>query len=340
MGDFKKYTSIESFAHVYRGQDYFDTKTAIHYGAKVKIHGTNAAVRVTKDGEVFAQSRSRDITPDDDNAGFAEWVSLTHDAWAFPPIKSDWIRDSDMIGDVIYYGEWAGKGIQKTDAVTKLDDKYFFIFAVYDAPSDTYIVDPDMIEKTIPDLDNVVVVPWDHIWESPIDYNDAEACDTFATMLADYAEEIGQQDPLIYGIFGVEGPGEGIVVTPMCDPEADPTNVGTVEAYWYTRMLFKVKTEAHAVQKAKVSKDIQVPEGVPEFVEMFVTHARCMQGLSEIGAYATAENTGQFLKWIGQDAKKESEIELVDAGLEWKDVAKHVTQAARAWWLVQCGKIA
>ena len=39
-----------------------------------KIDGTNACVIVTADGEVLAQSRSRIITPTDDNYGFARWV--------------------------------------------------------------------------------------------------------------------------------------------------------------------------------------------------------------------------------------------------------------------------
>jgi hypothetical protein len=40
-----------------------------------KIDGTNAAVIVTEEGEVAAQSRTRIITPDADNFGFARWVA-------------------------------------------------------------------------------------------------------------------------------------------------------------------------------------------------------------------------------------------------------------------------
>lgn len=39
-----------------------------------KIDGTNAAVGVTEDGVVYAQSRKRVITPEQDNFGFATWV--------------------------------------------------------------------------------------------------------------------------------------------------------------------------------------------------------------------------------------------------------------------------
>ena len=39
-----------------------------------KLDGTNAAVVVREDGTVYAQSRTRVITPGDDNFGFAYWV--------------------------------------------------------------------------------------------------------------------------------------------------------------------------------------------------------------------------------------------------------------------------
>jgi hypothetical protein len=39
-----------------------------------KIDGTNASVFVQEDGQVFAASRTRWITPKDDNYGFAQWV--------------------------------------------------------------------------------------------------------------------------------------------------------------------------------------------------------------------------------------------------------------------------
>ncbi len=329
MSSFQKFTSIESFAHVFRGQDFYDTKAVVQYGAKIKLHGTNAAVRVTSGGavpaEVVAQSRSRDITPENDNAGFAKWVKENEEAW--------FTTTAGGAPDIIFFGEWAGKGIQKNDAVTKLDQKYFFVFAVQ--VEDRMITTPADIEDIIPDLDDVVVLPWDMIFETEVDYNDPDACQTFADLLNEKVKEVGERDPFIYGIFGVDGPGEGWVVSPVCNPGEDPLD-GNLDVYWYNVLAFKVKTEAHMVQKTKkaASKDIEVPEGVPEFVEMFVTPARCEQGVTEAcNGEAMPENTGHFLKWIGQDIKKESVQELADAGLEWKDVSRHVTQAARQWYL-------
>ena len=45
----------------------------------VKVHGTNAAIVRLKDGTIYAQSRSRIITPTSDNAGFAAFVHLNQD---------------------------------------------------------------------------------------------------------------------------------------------------------------------------------------------------------------------------------------------------------------------
>ena len=39
-----------------------------------KLDGTNAQVLITEDGQILAGSRTRWITPQDDNFGFAAWV--------------------------------------------------------------------------------------------------------------------------------------------------------------------------------------------------------------------------------------------------------------------------
>lgn len=331
MGAFTKFTSIESFAHVYRNQQRFETEkiVKVHYGAKIKLHGTNAAVRIDGD-TVTAQSRSRDITPEQDNAGFAKWVHDNEDAWRFKS-KTD-------IGPVIFYGEWAGKGIQKNDAVTKLDGKYFFIFAVQ--IGETMVTTPADIEEAIPDLDDVLVLPWDMIFTDVVDYSDPDLCQTFSDLLNEQVKRIGERDPFIYNIFGVDGPGEGWVISPICNPGDDPLE-GTLDRYWYNTLAFKVKTEAHSVKKSKpASVKVEVPEGVDEFVDMFVTVPRCEQALTEgCDSVAAPERTGDFLKWIGGDIKKESVAELEDAGLEWKQVQKHVATAARRWFLNKCKEI-
>jgi len=80
-----------------------------------KIDGTNAAVIITEDGRVGAQSRTRLITPEQDNFGFAGWVSRNETA----------LRD--ILGPGRHFGEWWGAGIQRRYGLTG-SDKRFSLF--------------------------------------------------------------------------------------------------------------------------------------------------------------------------------------------------------------------
>lgn len=66
-----------------------------------KIDGTNASVYIGEDGTVCAASRSRWITPEDDNFGFAKWVKEHEEE-----LKVG-------LGPGHHFGEWWGHGIQR-----------------------------------------------------------------------------------------------------------------------------------------------------------------------------------------------------------------------------------
>lgn len=78
-----------------------------------KIDGTNAQVHVTPEGQVFAGSRNRWITPEADNYGFARWVKEHEDE----------LRTG--LGPGTHYGEWWGQGIQRGYGMT---EKRFSLF--------------------------------------------------------------------------------------------------------------------------------------------------------------------------------------------------------------------
>lgn len=66
-----------------------------------KIDGTNACVHVADDGvTVTAGSRSRWVTPEADNFGFAAWVKANE-------------LELRGLGPGYHYGEWWGRGIQR-----------------------------------------------------------------------------------------------------------------------------------------------------------------------------------------------------------------------------------
>lgn len=77
-----------------------------------KIDGTNAQIVINEDGSVLAGSRNRWITPEDDNFGFARWVSNNSE-------------ELKKLGVGRFYGEWYGAGIQRTYG---LKEKKFVLF--------------------------------------------------------------------------------------------------------------------------------------------------------------------------------------------------------------------
>jgi hypothetical protein len=79
-----------------------------------KIDGTNGCVHVADDGTVSAGSRSRWITPESDNYGFAKWVKDNEDE----------LRN---LGPGLHFGEWWGQGIQRKYGLT---EKRFSLFNV------------------------------------------------------------------------------------------------------------------------------------------------------------------------------------------------------------------
>lgn len=76
-----------------------------------KIDGTNGCVVVTDEG-VYAQSRTRLITPQDDNFGFAAWV--------------EWHKDelAATLGPGHHFGEWFGSKIQRGYGMTNGERKF------------------------------------------------------------------------------------------------------------------------------------------------------------------------------------------------------------------------
>lgn len=80
-----------------------------------KIDGTNAQVCISDDGtEIRAGSRTRWITPQDDNYGFAGWVERNRDELL-------------KLGPGRHFGEWWGQGIQRKYGMT---EKRFSLFNV------------------------------------------------------------------------------------------------------------------------------------------------------------------------------------------------------------------
>ena len=79
-----------------------------------KLDGTNAQIYITEDGLLLPGSRTRWITPKDDNFGFAAWVNENRD-------------EILKLGPGRHFGEWWGCGIQRGYG---LREKRFSLFNV------------------------------------------------------------------------------------------------------------------------------------------------------------------------------------------------------------------
>lgn len=81
-----------------------------------KIDGTNASVYVPEDGgPLLFGSRTRWITPENDNAGFARWAT-------------EHAEELRGLGPGHHFGEWWGAGIQRRYGLT---GKRFSLFNVH-----------------------------------------------------------------------------------------------------------------------------------------------------------------------------------------------------------------
>lgn len=77
-----------------------------------KIDGTNGQIKIAEDGTMLVGSRSRWITPEDDNYGFAKWCQQN---------KEELLK----LGAGSHFGEWWGHGIQRNYSQTR---KRFSLF--------------------------------------------------------------------------------------------------------------------------------------------------------------------------------------------------------------------
>lgn len=311
---FVKFPSIDKFSDVYKWSQRLGVEK-VTYGAKIKLHGTNAAIRI-EGNTLTGQKRTSDVTVDADNCGFAEWVStLTHPGSSVTKI---------------IFGEWAGPGVQKTDAVCMIPEKHFFVFSIYYPDRDEWVVEPNSI---IPHLalfedgsTRMKVLPWAFEMRE-VDFRYQDNCQAFIDFLTDEVDKIGECDPYIKKQFGIEGPGEGLVLYPMEQGG---------------KFMFKVKTVAHSVQKNKKRNHVapEKPEGVEEFLDMFLTVPRFEQMLNEhLDGEADRKKLGLFLKAVMSDVHKESVNELEASGLEWKEVTRYAPARIKEWFFKEADKL-
>lgn len=331
-----KWTSIERFHNVYSGIKTYSkinknfVPPKIVYNAKVKLDGTNAGIQVLVDGTIKTQSRTRMVTSQRDNKGFANWVENNKQLF------SDCAKDVNFV----IFGEWCGEGIQKAVAISKIQKKIFVVYAVLlltEKEENFLIVEPELIRQWIPQHEDMFVLPWYYKQENEIviDFSKEFSAKNAVDLINTEIEKVENLDPWVFDNFGVEGIGEGLVYYPVVFNDVSTTTLATSEEI-FSRYLFKAKGEKHKIvkQSKAAQVDPEILNSVNEFVDMFLTDPRLEQGVQEAcNELYELKYVGDFVQWIAADVKKESETELEASGLDWKQqIYKTLASKASVWY--------
>ena len=307
-----KWPKIKSFADVVRFAKVTNRHDKIMFKSKIKLDGTNAAVcKSLFAGVISYQSREREISPQDDNFGFAGWAIRKYQ---WPLIDSS--------EDVTVFGEWIGPGIvsSKQVATSKLPDRKFIVFGVRIGSDESgrWIFDPQEIRQFA--NSDVEIIPWTE-YEIEIDFGSEASIKSAVSKLNEWVAAVEPECPYMKQ-FGVSGIGEGLVFY--------PEDVQDVENF-----MFKAKGEKHRVtsSEAPAQASIQKLESINKFVDYFCTEQRFTQGLEKLGGEKNKSLTGKFVQWVSDDVKSESTNELEENGLTWQQVKSDIEKTARKWWL-------
>jgi len=306
------------------------------YWAKVKLHGTNAGVKVTPDGQVFALSRSAVITPESDNAGFARFVHEN---------QTEFAKLARPSGDVIVYGEWCGKGIQKGVAVSEIAERVYAVFAVrmMRQGGNELVVDREEILDLMRFMcmRRVYVIPWYAPEAQPVEFlidwsADAETLQSTVDEINLHVLAVEVCDPWVKAEFGLEGTGEGLVLYPRTKAHQGYKAFGDVG--------FKAKGEKHQIvaHTKPVQVDATAAATAAAFAELVATEGRCDQGCRLVNGGELGfdmKNMGAFLKWMNTDILKECQAELEASGLDEKAAMRAASDRARNWYIAGSRKL-
>lgn len=325
MNEHISFGSVESLHNKVKDANRYYHAEQLFY-VKPKLHGTNASIVVNGD-RIYAQSRKNVLTTHNDNAGFANWV----DTLIIKPGKRG-------ITSVVY-GEWAGSGIQKNDAVTMIGRKVFFVICIRiidnDTGKQTVQHDPIQITDTIFEMGlfdhqyGIIVIPTIAEFDISLSGN-VEHLGHVETAINLMVSAFETVDPYIKSEFNVEGPGEGIVAYP-----------DTNDWLEYHNLMFKAKTVSHSVNKSKqaASAKVQISPDVQDFADRFATMQRFEQGITDLGIDVDMKNMGSFIKWVNTDIFKESKDEVEESELAWKECSRVITHNAKMWFMQEARRI-
>lgn len=300
--------------------DYNKPKPTIKFTQTVKIHGTNAGIGLTKDGEFFQQSRNRLISVDNDNSGFANWCEESIRKPYLVRFLSDVLWDTtklykeNPVVQAVLFGEFAGQGIMKSVAVSEIE-KSFFAFSLYYLHEDGNVTKTTNIKDFKAEslcLYNIFIFDNKTV---DIDFNNTE--ETVNKIIEDTLSVEGCCPVGKY--FGIEGVGEGVVLLSECG-----------------NYIFKSKGEKHSVSKVKTLSPAETYDltNIENFVSDVLSENRLKQGidyLKEMGLDVDNTSTGEYIKWCQADILKEEGDIMESKSLDIKKVNGVIAKKAKSY---------
>ena len=298
MAAFYKFPSIENRRCIVSDVlEKFAPEGGVEVVGVNKLHGSNSAiVKHSHDGPITFQSRSRIITPTDDNSGFATVMTQNMDAanQMFAQIESI----ADLQYPIVVYGEWCGKGIQKGVALNEID-KMFVIFKIMTGADKTWLDMESWKEIQVPPLiRNIGEIPSysftlrkDHLQDD---------LDTIVKTV----DEIDRQCPFAFKLFGIDGIGEGLVLRPKASE--DPQ-------YWW-----KVKGEGHQRSRpppSKLASEKKQYEKEQAFAMKHVTYERlesAKEALHIKNDELIMKHFSGLSKWMISDIEREETFDVLE----------------------------
>jgi len=285
----------------------------------VELHGTNASVVFPENGQIVVQSRTRIITPEHDNAGFAKWVT-ENEEW-FVTLRRVLREEFKLANGFVVYGEWCGQGIQKGVAISQVSKRFVVFSIAVLKGEDREWVHPLCVRSLVSPMFYCI---YDYpTWTLDIDFNKPEESQN---RLVELTQAVENECP-VGKSFGVSGVGEEIVWWPL--PALD----------FNTRDLaFKVKGEKHSESKVKTlaAVDVEKLNSLNELVDTILTEHRLekkIESLLEQGGSLDIKQTGAFLKLVGQDVYKEEADTISEAGFKDSEVMGAVQKKAKKFWM-------
>lgn len=327
----QKFPSIESYrnaianarrSHVSYGQPL----RVIPYEGTVKLHGTNAGIRIRQDS-IMPQSRERVLSITSDNAGFAHFA-LQNEAH-FRQLS--WFI-SNLLGvdahQLTIFGEWCGGNIQSKVGLNALD-KHFVVFNVWNHETET-MLDRAWMDTLVAQADTLAWYNGANIhfiyeiprFEITIDFTQPEQ---YTEELERLTLEVEEACPWTT-YRGATGIGEGIVWV----AKGDTGN----SRYWFKTKGVKHQGKDESRVKTLSADPVKVG-AMRELVLLILPEWRLEQGitvLKERGDEIAQKSTGKYLKWINEDIIKEETNQILANPWTKKELDPYINQRAKDYF--------